>query len=154
MKQFGWASAKAQIGDATQSEDGLMSSTDKTKLDGIDTGANKTTVSDSLTDTSTTNALSAAKGKALNEKNMFPVKNLSDMNSDVTSNTSFVAFTAVNPTHRPTGTSVLFGFIIRYDANNYAQIALTSGGGIYTRHCSFGTWGGWFKASTSQVAYA
>jgi len=44
-----------------------MSATDKTKLDGIATGATANVVSDSLSDTSTTNALSAAKGKALND---------------------------------------------------------------------------------------
>ena len=38
---------------ATQSENGLMSSTDKTKLDGIATGANKTVVDSSMSDTST-----------------------------------------------------------------------------------------------------
>ena len=38
---------------ATQSTNGLMSSTDKTKLDGIDTGANKTIVDSSLSSTST-----------------------------------------------------------------------------------------------------
>lgn len=40
----------------------------KTKLDGIATGANKTTVENVLTSTSTTNALSANQGKVLNEK--------------------------------------------------------------------------------------
>ena len=40
----------------------------KTKLDGIATGATKNTVENSLTSTSTTNALSAAQGKALNDK--------------------------------------------------------------------------------------
>lgn len=38
---------------ATQSENGLMSSTDKIKLDGIATGANKTVVDSSMSDTST-----------------------------------------------------------------------------------------------------
>ena len=38
---------------ATQSDDGLMSSGDKTKLDGIETGANKTTVDSTLSSTST-----------------------------------------------------------------------------------------------------
>lgn len=38
---------------ATQSTNGLMSSTDKTKLDGIETGANKTTVDSALSSTST-----------------------------------------------------------------------------------------------------
>ena len=53
---------------ATQSADGLMSSSDKTKLDGIATGATAVTVSNSLSDSSTTNALSAAKGKELSEQ--------------------------------------------------------------------------------------
>lgn len=40
----------------------------KTKLDGVADGANKTTVEDVLTSTSTTNALSANQGKALSDK--------------------------------------------------------------------------------------
>ena len=44
-----------------------FTSTEKTKLSGIATGATKNTVSDSLTDSSTTNALSANKGKWLND---------------------------------------------------------------------------------------
>lgn len=40
----------------------------KSKLDGIASGANKTFVDNSLTSTSTTNALSAKQGKALNDK--------------------------------------------------------------------------------------
>lgn len=79
--------------DATTSASGLMSKADKSKLDGIDTGANKTVVDtalsststnpvqnkvinaalsnkadsaiDNLTSTSTTNALSANQGKQL-----------------------------------------------------------------------------------------
>lgn len=51
----------------------------KTKLDGIAEGANKTTVEDVLTSTSTTNALSANQGKALDEK----IKNLSDSMSNL-----------------------------------------------------------------------
>ncbi|MCH5149867.1 MAG: hypothetical protein J1G30_04290 [Spirochaetales bacterium] len=53
---------------ASQYSDGLMTAADKKKLDGIETGATKTTVENALTSTSTTNALSAAQGKALNEK--------------------------------------------------------------------------------------
>lgn len=51
--------------EATTSASGLMSKADKSKLDGIDTGANKTVVDDNLTSTSTTNALSANQGKQL-----------------------------------------------------------------------------------------
>lgn len=45
-----------------------FTSTYKTKLDGIATGANNTTVTDNLTSTSTTNALSANQGRTLNNK--------------------------------------------------------------------------------------
>lgn len=41
---------------------------EKNKLAGIDTGANKTTVNNTLTSTSTTEALSAAQGKALSDR--------------------------------------------------------------------------------------
>ena len=57
---------------ATQSADGLMSSEDKTKLDGVATGATAVTVIDNLTSTSTTSALSANQGKALNDKVITP----------------------------------------------------------------------------------
>lgn len=50
---------------ATPTEDGLMSASDKDKLDKIEDGANKTTVINDLTSTSTTSALSAAMGKSL-----------------------------------------------------------------------------------------
>ena len=53
--------------DATQYVHGLMSATDKQKLDGVAAGATANVVSDSLSDTSTTNALSAAQGKVLND---------------------------------------------------------------------------------------
>ena len=48
----------------------FYASDEKTKLSGIATGANKTTVTNNLTSTSTTNALSAYQGKVLNEKIM------------------------------------------------------------------------------------
>ena len=52
---------------------------EKAKLENIEKGANKTTVTDSLTSTSTTAALSAKQGKVLNEaintvKNSIPTK--------------------------------------------------------------------------------
>lgn len=56
---------RADYQEATTSDAGLMSAAMATKLDGIEAGANKTTVVNSLTSTSTTSALSAAQGKAL-----------------------------------------------------------------------------------------
>ena len=54
--------------DATTSAHGLMSPSDKSKLDGIATGANKTTILNSLAATTTGYALDAIQGKALNDK--------------------------------------------------------------------------------------
>lgn len=53
---------------ATQSANGLMSAADKKKLDGIATGANKTTYTNNLTATVAGTALDAVQGKALNDK--------------------------------------------------------------------------------------
>lgn len=53
---------------ATTSANGLMTAGDKAKLDGISSNANKTTVVNNLTSTSTTSALSAKQGKILNDK--------------------------------------------------------------------------------------
>lgn len=51
--------------EATTTTSGLLSASDKTKLDGIATGADKTTIVNNLTSDSVTAALSAAQGKAL-----------------------------------------------------------------------------------------
>lgn len=65
---LGIPSTDTTYGNATTSAAGLMSSSDKTKLNGIAAGANKTTVVDNLTSTSTTNALSANQGNVLSKK--------------------------------------------------------------------------------------
>lgn len=52
---------------------GFMSAQDKEKLDGIATGATKTTIVDNLTSSSTTSALSANQGKVLNNNYDFLV---------------------------------------------------------------------------------
>ncbi len=54
--------------DATTSAHGLMSASDKSKLNGIAAGANKTTILNSLAATTTGYALDAIQGKALNDK--------------------------------------------------------------------------------------
>lgn len=51
----------------TTSANGMMLSADKSKLDGIASGATKTIIHNTLTGTSTTEALSAAQGKALKD---------------------------------------------------------------------------------------
>lgn len=64
--------AALESGKVDKVEGKVLSSNDftnayKTKLDGITTQANKTIVDNSLTSTSTTNALAAAQGKALKD---------------------------------------------------------------------------------------
>ena len=54
--------------DATTETHGLMTAADKSKLDGIATGATNNIIENVLTSTSTTNGLSAAQGKILNDK--------------------------------------------------------------------------------------
>lgn len=69
-----WGKLKALFDTKVDKVDGKGLSTndyttsEKTKLANIETGANKTTVENVLTSTSTTNALSAAQGKVLDEK--------------------------------------------------------------------------------------
>lgn len=62
------AKVKTAIGNATTSAAGLMSSTDKTKLDGVEDSANKTTIVNNLTATTAGSALDATQGKALSDK--------------------------------------------------------------------------------------
>ena len=52
---------------------------EKTKLAGIESGANKTTVNNTLTSTSTAEALSAAQGKALNDRIDDVVESMGDL---------------------------------------------------------------------------
>lgn len=69
-----WQKIKTLLGGKVDKAEGKGLSTndyttdEKTKLSGIEEGANKTTVENVLTSSSTTNALSAAQGKALNDK--------------------------------------------------------------------------------------
>lgn len=54
--------------DVTTETHGLMTAADKSKLDGVENGATNNTIENVLTSTSTTNGLSAAQGKILNDK--------------------------------------------------------------------------------------
>lgn len=60
--------SKASTSVATTSTNGLMSSTDKTKLNGIATGANKTTIDTTLSSTSTNPVRNSVINTALNNK--------------------------------------------------------------------------------------
>lgn len=63
-----WVTGKVDKVDGKGLSTNDYTAADKTKLDGIETGANKTVINNTLTSTSTTEALSAAQGKVLDEK--------------------------------------------------------------------------------------
>lgn len=66
---LGWdTDSSSTYSDATQSVHGLMSTSDKIKLDGIDTGANKTVVDDALDGESTNPVQNAVVTEALDGK--------------------------------------------------------------------------------------
>lgn len=87
-----WQQIKAKLGTKVDKEDGKGLSTndyttdEKTKLSGIATGANKTTVVDGLTSTSGTDALSAKQGKTLNDK-ITSVSNVANSKGDMLKST-------------------------------------------------------------------
>lgn len=95
-KSYRWSGSTyvelSSYAEATQSASGLMSSTDKAKLDGISAGATAVTVSNSLSDTSTTNALSAAQGKVLKDS-------IDTSNSNLTKSIKSVCPIAEGNTH-------------------------------------------------------
>lgn len=62
--------AKAPTTVASATTNGLMTSDDKIKLNSITVGANSTVVNNTLTSTSTTEALSAYQGKVLNDSKL------------------------------------------------------------------------------------
>lgn len=70
-----WSEWKPLISDATSSKSGLLSSADKTKLDGIAEGANKTTVDSALSSTSTNPVQNKAVKAALDGKEASFTKN-------------------------------------------------------------------------------
>lgn len=70
-----WSEWKPLISEATQSKSGLLSYVDKTKLDGIAEGANKTTVDSTLSSTSTNPVQNKAVKAALDGKEASFTKN-------------------------------------------------------------------------------
>ena len=80
-----WTKLKALFAGKVDTEAGKglstedYTTTEKTKLAGIATGANKTTVTNSLTSTSTSAALAAAQGKVLDGK-------ITDLSTDLSTN--------------------------------------------------------------------
>ena|GEM_PF-3672981 len=159
---------------ATPSADGLMSATDKRKLNGIEAGATENVVSNSLEDTSTTNALSAAQGKALNDaltavsnQNKLPSKILFGevtkiMTSDYPTEYCYQGIiykwnSSGGPATYPTDSLfVLYYSTMQYDyghLSNNGKMRLSSMKGYYLPWCSFDDASGWDFAACAAFRY-
>ena len=102
----------------------------KTKLDGIEAGANKTTVVNNLTSTSTSSALSANQGKVLNDSKVDNARVL----TDVPANAKFTDTIYTHPTtagnkHIPAGG--VSGQFLKWSANGTATWDSVPKGDVY-----------------------
>ena len=151
---------------ATQAAAGLMSAADKTKLDGIATGATANVVSDSLSDTSTTNALSAAKGKALNDSvtalntqittidgkldymfNPSVDGGITDATMDNLTTPGKCIIAYFNHATLGQGWGIIFVFINRTDDKWGVQVVIKDSGVYTRRRINSATWSSWTKVS-------
>ena len=127
------AKIKTAIGNATTSAAGLMSSTDKTKLDGVAASANKTTIVNNLTATTAGSALDATQGKALSDE-------ITSLNDSLTKHNSYTvkwtnsAFTTSVSVYNlnlfKIGKLVIFNNTILVNSEVPASSTLISSGGI------------------------
>lgn len=87
---------KASKDVVTTTTNGLMSKEDKVKLNGVETGANKTVLVDNLTSTSTVQGLSANQGKILNDKidNVIANNDITIVTDNLTSDSATEALSA------------------------------------------------------------
>lgn len=146
------------VPEATTSAAGLMSAADKTKLNGIATGATSVEVVDSLSDTSTTKALSAGKGKELSDQigNYLDgthnkiITNSVDINSVTTPGRYYVSGSAPNAPFEG------YMDVYSYSDDFVKQVAYTAsrtGQKVSFRTKQGGTWGNWTDiASETSLA--
>ena len=124
--------------DATTSKAGLMSSADKTKLDGIAAGATKTIVDNTLSSTSTNPVQNKIVNEAINARVNGLVK-LSDEDLDTIKPsiaTFYYAWGHNTCTHNPGGSGQAFGLIAYRSANEYyvQEIITQSGKKLYRQY--------------------
>ena len=139
-----------------------FTSAEKTKLSGIATGATKNTVSNSLSNTSTTDALSAAMGKSLNDNKVDKVTGkglstedfttaeqtkLAGIASGATANT-VATYTATIPTISGTSANVTVSGILASD-NPIVDINWSGSETTTQRDNILEAWGCVYRISTS-----
>lgn len=149
------AKIKTAIGNATTSAAGLMSSTDKTKLDGVADSANKTTIVNNLTATTAGSALDATQGKALSDK----ITSLNDsltkhgfekavikQNIDITTLTAGNYFCYPSCSNLPLSNNYYWVHVIYFDSWYSVIIAIPSDLStpkLYVKRNTYNNWGAW-----------
>ena len=141
-----------QYNDATESARGIMTAADKKKLDGIESGANKTTVDASFSSDSTNPVQNKVITAALNARAL--VKELSNENlNDIVKPGFYNAGGTNTVTNKPSGVAH-FGLevIWRASGNYYTQILYTDTT-TYRRNCIGGTWHDWTVDHLTDTTY-
>lgn len=139
--------------DATTSTHGLMSTSDKSKLDGIASGANKTTVDSALSDSSTNPVqnkviVSALSGKASNT--LLTNENL----NSVTTPGFYNASGGNTCTNKPANVDEFGLEVIHTAGGNYYVQILYRKDLSYRRTCSNGTWSAWTTDKLTDTTYS
>ena len=149
-------------GVATTSANGLMSSSDKSKLDGIASGANKTTV-DSALSSSSTNPVqnkvikSALDGKS-NTSHGKHVPDTCDTITDWNSATTTGWYMASGAANAPTTNAWYMGYVVAHNSNYvfqevYQFTASADAKAVpkYIRIKNNGTWGAWTNVTVAKA---
>lgn len=167
-------------GVATTSANGFLSSADKSKLDGIATGANKTTVDTALSSTSTNpvqnkvinTALAGKASTSHNHNSAYIAKSLqmtadngdvvvSWSNQDVVAKVKALgsgmttAYSPIGTTNNPNSIEAFRFMVHKTGSDKYGWVMAFGGrGSVYTGYVDNGNWKGWraiFEASPAPL---
>lgn len=141
---------------ATTSASGLMSAADKTKLDGIATGATKVIVDTSLSSNSTNPVQNKVVNSALANKAAMVTLSYTENLNNVTTPGFYNCGGGNSITNKPANTDAI-GLIVVHNAsgNFYTQILTTSSNyNTYRRTCLNGSWSAWTQDVYTDTTYS
>lgn len=138
--------------DATTSTHGLMSTSDKSKLDGIASGANKTTVDSTLSDSSTNPVQNKVVVSALSSKATNTLLTNENLNA-ITIPGFYNASGGNTCTNKPTNVDEFGLEVIHTAGGNYYVQILYRKNLSYRRTCVNGTWSAWTTDKLTDTTY-
>lgn len=139
--------------DATTSTHGLMSTSDKSKLDGIASGANKTTVDSTLSDSSTNPVQNKVVVSALSSKATNTLLTNENLNA-ITIPGFYNASGGNTCTNKPTNVDEFGLEVIHTAGGNYYVQILYRKNLSYRRTCVNGTWSAWTTDKLTDTTYS